>query len=356
MYDYFFNLSKKYNMPLESLLSVAINRYGILSNEIEDSRIRFSLGFEDSDVTTFFAVCVNTYLDSPFKLVGEELKIGDKVIGHIKHIEKDTCTSTYFRDHKKAITFNSNSRSKCVGCTFCGTYSLDEEDNYDFSSKENVKEYFGKLLSENGIKDLSEMKNITVCTGCFEDEKHLVDHLYLLNDSFKEMNFNGNLNYIGSQLRTYSVIDDLLKEVDNFSLFLTLEKFLDREKFMRREKASLTLEKAKELLQYVKEKGATATYLYILGLEDIETVKKYYSYFKDSVNKFPITQVFQDYTAKQEGYRCEEAKDFEYYLKARQAIMDIYKDTALIPEDWENFRSLNIDKGSMEPCKCLIKK
>ena len=66
-------------------------------------------------------------------------------------------------------------------------------------------------------------------------------------------------------------------------------------------------------------------------------------YFKGSINKFPIVQVFQDYTPYQENYRCPEAKDVSYYLKARQIIDEIFRDSDLSPKLWECFRSLYHD-------------
>ena len=142
-------------------------------------------------------------------------------------------------------------------------------------------------------------------------------------------------------------------EIKDFSLFLTIEKFLDREKFMRKEKASLTIPKAKDLLLYAKSLDITSTFLYILGLEDLETVSKYFNYLKESINKFPIVQIFQDYTKDQEEYRNKDAKDIRYYLEARRIINEIFKDTNLNPQLWECFRSLYLDdKKDMEKIKC----
>ena len=92
---------------------------------------------------------------------------GEK-IADVHNIEKDTCTSTYFRNNKKAITYNSNSRSKCVGCKFCGTYSLSEDDYMDFSNSSKIKNYFEKLLHDNNIDGMDKIEDVTVCTGCFE--------------------------------------------------------------------------------------------------------------------------------------------------------------------------------------------
>lgn len=344
MFIYFKELSKQYNVPLENVISIALNRYGILCKETDDNRLRFDVNFLDNEKSTFFAVCVNTYEKSPFLLENNTLYLEGEIVGKVKNIEKDTCTSTYFRNNKKAITLNSNSRSKCIGCKFCGTYSLSEDDFTDFSNVENIKKYFNNLLDENNISSMNKIEDITVCTGCFENEDKLIEHLSKLNTGLKEMDFNGRLNYIGFQLRDYEKINQLKEEIKDFGMYLTVEKFLDREKFMKPEKANISLEEIKDLLQYTNSIGITSTFLYILGLEDLKTVRKYMNYFKDSVNKHPIIQVFQDYTKEQEKYRCEEAKDVKYYLEARKNIEEIFRDSKLSPREWECFRGLHLGK------------
>ena len=42
MLDYFKELSIKYNVPLENVLSIALNRYGIIIEGYPDNRIRFN--------------------------------------------------------------------------------------------------------------------------------------------------------------------------------------------------------------------------------------------------------------------------------------------------------------------------
>ena len=41
MIEYFRKMALKYNIPLESVISIALNRYGIIASDIEDNRIRF---------------------------------------------------------------------------------------------------------------------------------------------------------------------------------------------------------------------------------------------------------------------------------------------------------------------------
>ena len=349
MVEYFNKLKDQYQVPLENVLSIAINRYGICIDDYQDSRIRFHLKFANEDRSNYFAVCVNTY-PSPFVLKQDGLYLEGSKIAEVFGIEKDTCTSTYFRNNKKAITFNSNARSQCRGCAFCGTYSLDENESV-FTTKGDIIQYFDQLLKENDIDRMKEIESVTLCTGCFESEDDLVQHILLVNEAFKEMGYAGSLNYIGSQLRDYDKLQMIRDHVGDFGLYLTIEKFLDREKYMRKEKASLTLPEAKDLLAFSSSLGMTTTFLYILGLEPIEVVDQYFNYFKDSINKFPIVQVFQNYTASQEQYRCSEAKDVEYYLKARKHIDEIFSDTPMNPKLWECFRSLYYEGKEKEKCK-----
>jgi len=354
MLNYFKELAEKYNLSLENVLSIALNRYGIIVDNTDENRLRFNLELLNLKKPNYFAVCVNTYPNSPFKLENNALLLDGITVGKVSGIEKDTCLSTYFRNNKKVITFNSNSRSKCVGCKFCGTYSLTDEDVIEFNTEENIYNYFVKLLAENNIESMKNIENVTICTGCFESEDKLIEHLLLVNETFKKMNFNGSINYIGSQLRDYDKIKMLSTAIDNFGLYLTIEKFLDREKYMRPEKASLTIDKARELLEYCSSLNITTTFLYILGLENLETIEYYFRYLKDSINKFPIIQVFQNYTPYQEMYRCEEAKDVEFYIKARKIIDNIFREEEMKPKTWECFRSLYFDdkeKGGKVKCK-----
>ena len=355
MLNYFKELSEKYNISLENVLSIALNRYGIIIDGYKDNRIRFNLSLLNSNKKDYYAVCVNTYDKSPFTMKDNTLYLEDQIVGKITEIEKDTCTSTYFRNNNKVITFNSNSRSKCKGCAFCGTYSLSEDDTNKFNNKEKIQDYFNNLLVQKNINGMKEIENVTLCTGCFNTENDLYNHILLLNESFKELGFNGSINYIGSQLRDYEKIKTLSNEIGDFGIYLTIEKFLDREKYMKKEKASLTLSKAKELLEYCSSIGVTNTFLYILGLEDLKTVEKYFNYYKDSINKFPIVQIYQDYTKEQEKLRCDEAQDIEYYLKARQIIDKTFKEKELNPKLWENFRGLYYQKSDKEKVlnKCM---
>lgn len=348
-YEDIINYSLKFNIPVIDVIFIALNRYGVKYGEKED-RMRFVLTPNMHDEDFFFALGVNTS-KTPFEIIDNKLYMYKEEIGIITDMERDTCSETYFRKNKQAMTLNSNSRSTCAGCRFCGTYKLSSEERENFSNEDEIVSFIGDLLKENDLNDLKQMESITVCTGCFKTERDLVSHLILLRKAFDRFNFNGEIRYIGSQIQTMDSLYRIKDEIGKFGLLVTTEKFVGREEIMRKEKANLTLELSKEFLRKAGDLGFESTFLYILGLEELKIVKKYMEYMKDSVNKFPIVQIYQNYTRSQEDYRCKEAKNLEYYLKARKMLEEIFYEEYFSPESWENYRSLYYTEFKGNPYK-----
>lgn len=345
-------LSQKYSVPIMDTLMIALNRYGIMM-DIEDKRIRFRLKMLGSEEVYYFAVCVNTF-ESPFTVDAERrLFFNGQLVGRIVDIEKDTCDTTYFRRNKTALTLNSNMRSMCRGCTFCGTYNLDPDDRIDMSDEKKVHDFLVRFLKENDVKDLEHLLRVTVCTGCFKDEKDLVEHLVMVNNVFKEFGFNKRIRYIGSQIRSDDAMDYLQKNLDYFSLSLTVECFSDREKRMRKEKASLDMNGIKGVLDKAKKHGFSTNYLYIVGLDELDIFKEGITELAPYINRMPIYQVMQNYVIEHEEQRVEAAKDLEYYIQARKIIEAQYAGTELKPRSWENYRSLFYSTYQDKPYECI---
>ena len=331
-------LSEKYKISETEIKLIALNRYGVTSN-IPDNRIRFLAKIRGCEKPYYFAVCVNT-VESPFLLMNDKIFFDGEVLGDIIQPEKDTCDTTYFRRNKTELTLNSNRRSNCRGCKFCGTYSLKPEDENNLLTEEKISKHIEEVLAENDMKDLSQVVRVTVCTGCFGSEEELVNHLILVYNTLKKYGFNKRIRYIGSQLRTKEALNKVKENIPYFSLSLTVECFSRREELMKPVKARLKIDDMKEILKTAKENGFGANFLYICGLEPLDIMKENFKILKPYINRFPVVQVLQDYTADQEDCRCQEAKKMDYYLKARLFLEELFKDEKYRPRSWENYRSL----------------
>ncbi len=93
---------------------------------------------------------------SAFEHDGNNVTFNGQVIAIASHMEKDTCTDSYWRGGKKYLTLNSNSRSNCRGCAFCGTYSL-EDDDKALTNSEALRRKADMLQVESGAL-LSELE------------------------------------------------------------------------------------------------------------------------------------------------------------------------------------------------------
>ena len=338
-YDEATALSIRYEIPVEDVIMIAINRYGIVAN-IEDKRIRFKIKLHTDEAVYYCAVCVNTY-SSPFYIDGQGiLYLERKEIGSIFEQEKDTCDSTYFRRNKTALTLNSNKRSQCKGCTFCGTYNLDPDDNYDLNNRHSLSAYVEALLSKNSLSDLSDIVRITICTGCFESESALVEHILMVKEVFENYGFDKRIRYIGSQLRSDSAMKQISENLKAFSLTYTVECFSRRQEIMRKEKGDIDIPGIVHILQRALSYGFSTNYLYILGLESLEIMEDGMLKLRDSINRFPGIQIMQNFTEEQEHQRIPEAKEIDYYLKARKMIERMYEKEGFKPRLWENYRGL----------------
>ena len=332
------SLAKKYAIPVTDVLLIALNRYGIHA-EVPDNRLRFKLKLLTCKGAFYVAVCVNTFL-SPFTLHHNKLYLGSEVIGIVFDIEKDTCDSTYFRRNRTELTLNSNMRSRCFGCTFCGTYKLDADDGFDMSCDEKIYEYIEQFMKNNGMANLENLVRLTICTGCFASEERLIEHILSVYRVFQQFGFNKRIRYIGSQIRSEKAMRILSEQIRSFSLSLTVECFTNRERRMRKEKASLSIEEIKEVLARALRYNFSTNYLYIVGLDELEDMKSGIQNLSNKVNRLPVFQIMQNYVSDHEKERVEAAKNIEYYLQARQIIEDCFKTNNYTPRIWENYRGL----------------
>lgn len=331
-------LENRYNVPAEDILLIALNASGVRWNKIDNDRIRFPLHILGTSRKYFLALTVtNSPLSNFFIEEDHEnrwLFFGDKLVGEIPRIEFDTCTDSYWRKGKSHLTLNTNSRSKCEGCKFCGTYRLVGEDapltdEYTLTKK---AEAFCRELG-----NLKLLKSLGIVTACFPSEEKVVDHILMVRRVFSRYGFKGEISYIGSQLRN---IESLRKIIASgpFSYYLTVEMFTRRENLMKRVKSSLSLEEGRTILEKAISLGANTSYLYIVGLDPLEVMEGELPKYRDVITRFPNAQIFQVYIPEQIYLRDLEAFNIEYFLKARLIFENAYP--GLDPDRYLNYRSL----------------
>ena len=346
------SLVHRFAIPQTDLFLIAINRYGLKAN-VPDKRLRFKIRLLACNEIFYMAVCINTF-DSPFNFDEHgRIFMNEKIIGYIFDIEKDTCDTTYYRRNKTEMTLNSNMRSQCEGCTFCGTYNLEPEDRIDMSDENKISAFLDRYLKENQMNDLSNLVRVTVCTGCFSDEMKLIEHILKIYKVFNKYGFNKRIRYIGSQIRTKEAMDIIQKIIPFFSLSLTVECFTNRELRMRKEKASLDMNGIKSVLKNSLEHNFSTNYLYIIGLDELSIFEQGVRELYNLINRLPVFQVMQNFINEHEEQRVCEAKELEYYLKARKIIESIFEKTNLKPRSWENYRGLFYTMYKNEPLNCI---
>ncbi len=256
----------RHSVPLEDAAMIALNSSGIAHGDIVYDRQRFEVTSPSGRIHPV-ALTITDKPFSPFRHTGSAVEFGGESLFSASPLEPDTCTDTYWRDGKKLLTLNSNSRSNCHGCTFCGTYTLDKDDELPLNTQERL-EIRAEQLGEEAGGDLSGLESVGVVTGCFANEQKLVDHLQLIRNAFGKHGFDGELRYIGSQLRSPDALKAII-DTGKFALFLTVELFERRKQMMKRTKSSLDLEGGRRVLAMAKDMGAATSFLYIAGLDPL---------------------------------------------------------------------------------------
>lgn len=342
-------LSESSNIPLADILLISLNYHGI-KTELNHNRVRFTVKLDATPNLYYIGVCSSD--NTPFRVINSDLYFKTCIVGKIAKIENDTCDETYFRRNNTSLTINSNSRSTCRGCRFCGTSQLTKNDTATTNNKKNIKSIIKNILKSNCMSDLSELKEIAVCTGCFKNEKEISNHLIELKKIASDFNFDGEIKYIGSQIRSLEVIDEIIDKVKHFSYYMTLEVFDKRKELLRWSKSDLALDQAINILEYVKGKGQNTSFLYILGVEELDNLKFFYK-LKKSLTRFPVVNIFQIYKKDQEILRPNQANSMLYYIKARKMIEQMFQDTNLRPRSWENYRGLWYEQFNEEVMKSI---
>lgn len=342
------DLADKYGLPMEDVLFIALNFCGI-DFPCDYNRMRMGLITTDKDIFAnaenmgvrdfYFALPIND--NSPFSIREDTVYFGGKAIASALGATEDFCDSNYSRRSGTVLNINPNSRTSCRGCKFCYTGYQIPRDRKRMITDMDIMEFFEGWMVERKLSDLSGLTQAAVVTGYYDVNQQLSDFLIRLRNVLSRYAFRGEIFYLGSQITDKETLAEL-KGIKPFCYCLSLECFEKRDSLLRDKKNTMTVTQAFELMAYAKECGFRVNFSYVLGLEPLETVEKYFRMAVPSINSFPIVNTLQLHKYHSRELLDEEVRemDLEYFLKARKILEKIFLSTDFRPRVWENYRSL----------------
>jgi hypothetical protein len=332
------NLAKKFRVPQEDVILIAINSNGA-NTDLPHDRIRFKLALNGTDKTFYLGLPKKP--TSPFYISANEiaLSVDGTNIGTALEVENDTCDAIYLRRGRTVLNLNSNSRSRCKGCAFCFD-SQTPLDNKRLTAHDAMEEFIETFLKKEAKSDLAHLYQVALVTGCFGSEEATLRHILLVQDVFTKYKFRGELLYFGSQLRSKDSFKKIKDNIQNPALVLSIECFDRRNVLLNKLKSSLTLDGAINLLSLAADNGISATVSYIVGLDSHVSIKAGFEKLDGYFDRFPILNIFQPHKSDQELLRVPGAERLEYYLIARAIFEELFAGKQIKPRTWENYRSL----------------
>ncbi|KPI17648.1 hypothetical protein OK074_1669 [Actinobacteria bacterium OK074] len=330
-------LAKRYRVPVEDVLLIAVNLYGMHADRPRH-RARVLVRPASAPTVAWQLIVPLNATDSPFRLVGERLLLGGAQVGTVECVDADDAVGGYFRNDGTAATLNPNARSRCVGCAFCPN-TLEAAADPRLSEEGDLRELLAALREQHPRRDLTEVREVTVSTGCFEREAAAVGHLRALRAVLAEYGVGARIGFLTSVLRSKEAFGELV-DVAPFVLRLTAECFTRRDLLLKADKATLTVSQMPEVLKRAMAAGHGTSFTYIVGLDDLETLRAGVTQLTSYTTEFPNFQVYQAHNSVMAGLSAPGARDLEYYLRARVAIEEITGPTGLRPAAWEGYRPL----------------
>jgi hypothetical protein len=331
-------LAMHYNVPVNDALLIAVNLYGISADQNKHrARVTVSLASEP-DVPWMVIVPLNA-AGSPFTLRGDELRLQGDIIGHARRIDADEAVGGYFRNGGRAATMNPNARSRCVGCAFCPN-TLEAAADPRLSEARELTELLAAMLEQHPRRDLTDLREVTVSTGCFEREDAAVAHLISLRKVLAEQDIAARIGFLTSVVRSDTAFADLADVVAPFVLRLTAECFTRRHLLLKASKASLVCSRMPDLLHRARRAGLGTSFTYVVGLDPMDELRSGVAALAGHVTEFPNFQVYQAHNSIMAGLRAPGAEHLEFYLRARAEIEQIVGCTGLRPVAWECYRPL----------------
>ncbi len=338
-------LSAVYHVPIEDVFFIAFNRYGV-KRQCSYNRMRtlFRLAYIDlfpharerGEREYYLALPVSA--DSPFSTDNGDVYLDGVMVGQMIDPTEDVCDSNYPRRKGTSLNINPHSRTSCRGCEFCYTAYQVPQDLKLMVTEDDLREFFDGWLPSRGLQDLSHLIQVSVVTGCYPTSEELCAFLLRLRDVLNEYRFGERIFYLGSQVTTREQLD-LLRAIQPFGICYSLEVF-ERRDLLQRKKRTLSIETARDLMTYACEMGHEVNFAYIVGLEPLSVIERYFGNLSRNINKFPTVNVLQIHKHHSADLIDPSARSLEYYLQARSIIEGVFGETPMRPLVWEDYRSL----------------
>jgi hypothetical protein len=330
-------LSEQYRVPYLDVALIAANSEG--ARPLQDyPRARMRLRPHGSgEVWQIILPFDNEH--SAFEVADGHLMLAGESIAEVVALENDDVVLTYLRAGGRSITLNTHSRSRCTGCLFCPNVIEDAADE-TLTTTNQLAEVLEWLMTDNDWPDLSHSEVITVCSGCFHHPDMAIDHMAALREAAGRYGFTGRLHLLSSVLREREDLQRLHDVCGPFHLTLTMECFERRSLLLKDTKASLTLERAGEIMEDCRDVGILADFTYVAGLDSYDQAVSGIAHLAERISTFPRIQVFQAHNDYMRRARHRDAEEVSYYLDLRAALEKTFAPTGFAPKSWENYRPL----------------
>jgi hypothetical protein len=276
---------------------------------------------------------------SRFAVAGGELLLDGAPVAEVVAIENDDVVLSYLRADGHSVTLNTNSRSRCTGCLFCPNVIEDASDE-TLTSAGQLSEVLEWLQADNDWTGLGHVEVITVCSGCFHHPETAIGHMAALRTAAERYGFTGRLHLLSSVLRDRADLERLRARCGPFHLTLTMECFERRYLLLKDTKASLTLDRAEQIMADCHELDILADFTYVAGLDSYAQAVRGIARLAPRVGTFPRIQVYQAHNDYMRRARHADAEDLGYYLNLRSDLEAVFAPTGLAPRSWENYRPL----------------
>lgn len=331
-------LALRYDVPVEDVLLLAVNLFGISSDQ-QRHRARITIQLTREPEVPWMVIVPLNAAGSPFQLRDEELFIGRDLVGQVQRIDADEAVGGYFRDGGRAATLNPNARSRCTGCAFCPN-TLEAAADPRLSERRGLDELLAAMAEQHPRGDLTMLREVTVSTGCFERETTAMSHLVELRNVLSAYDITARIGFLTSVLRSDAAFAELVERVAPFVLRLTVECFTRRALMLKASKATLTCAHMPDLLARARHAGLDTSFTYIVGLDSLDDLRTGVAALAPHVTEFPNFQVYQAHNSIMAGLRAAGAEQLEFYLQARHELERIIVPSGLHPRSWECYRPL----------------